>query len=291
MWIVKNRADPKEQHGYEGYSSHSQYNLLPMAMLAIAHDHAAATDHVPEVITPAEVGGFVLHLPAPFNKLIANAGGMYVELDVAADPAHNPTGLLRVHKKGFNPQLGPSDGLIATKAETYPAEAPRTVAAVGPAWKDVNGEWKRLAEYPGRDISGAKVVDATSNPSRVTFGVVYDGYFSGPRQVIERYVITPQQVELTVELPNYSGPTRITIPLLADLGDATKTQIVTTDTTARVTLATETQTFTAPAASSVTADETRYPFRNGWSRLAVAEFPPAAPAKLIIRPEVGKSAP
>ena len=106
MWIVKNRADPKDFHGYESYSSHSQYNLLPMAMLSIAYDYAAKTDDVPEQLTPAEVGGFAFQLDKPFNKIFANTGGMYVELDVAADPAHNATGLLRVHKKNFNPQLG-----------------------------------------------------------------------------------------------------------------------------------------------------------------------------------------
>ncbi|MDQ3440163.1 MAG: glycoside hydrolase family 88 protein, partial [Planctomycetota bacterium] len=193
MWIVKNRADPKELHGYEGYSSHSQYNLLPMAMLAIAHDYAAKTEEVPEQITPAEVGGFVIHIGGVFNKVFANAGGMYIELDVAADPAHNPTGLLRVHKKNFNPQLGPSEGLISTKAQTYPADAPRTVAAIGGAWKDVNGAWKRLAEYPGRDISSTSVVNAAAEPNRVSFSVIYQGYFSGPHLVTEHYVVTPQQ--------------------------------------------------------------------------------------------------
>ena len=40
LWIVKNRADPKARLGYETYSYNSQYNLLPMAMLAIAYIHA-----------------------------------------------------------------------------------------------------------------------------------------------------------------------------------------------------------------------------------------------------------
>jgi hypothetical protein len=34
MFIVKNRAEPEQKHGFEGYSFHSQYNLLPMGMLA-----------------------------------------------------------------------------------------------------------------------------------------------------------------------------------------------------------------------------------------------------------------
>jgi hypothetical protein len=42
-----------------------------------------------------------------FNKIFANAGGTYVELDTAADPHYNATGLLRVHAEGVNPQIGP----------------------------------------------------------------------------------------------------------------------------------------------------------------------------------------
>ncbi|MGB7157033.1 MAG: hypothetical protein WBD40_03135 [Tepidisphaeraceae bacterium] len=294
MWIVKNRADPKDLHGYESYSSHSQYNLLPMAMLAIAYDHAAKTEDIAEQITPAEVGGFVLEIGKPFNKVIANAGGMYIELDVAADPAHNPTGLLRVHRKGFNPQLGPSEGLISTKTETYP-DVPRTTAAIGAAWKDVNGEWKRLAQFPAGAITSASVVDVRAQPDRVSFSVVYQGNFSGPGRVAEHYVITPDQVEQTIDLAGYDGPVRVTFPLLEDLGDGAKTQIATSDDddaskSARVTLAGHTQTFTAPGAASVTVDEPRYPFRNGWARLGVATFAPGTPAKLIIRPATNAKA-
>jgi hypothetical protein len=227
----------------------------------------------------------VIHIGDVFNKVFANAGGMYVELDVAADPSHNATGLLRVHKKGFNPQLGPSEGLISTKTETYPADAPRTTAAIGAAWKDVNGNWKRLAEYPGRDISTTSVVDVQAEPNRVSFTVIYQGYFSGPHLVTEHYVVTPDQVEQTIELPGYAGPVRITFPVLADLGDGKNTDIAPRDQTVSVSLTGHTQTFTGPGASSVTVEDARYPFRNGWARLGIAEFAPGTPAKLVIRPE------
>jgi hypothetical protein len=205
MWIVKNRADPKDFHGYESYSSHSQYNLLPMAMLSIAYDYAGKTDDVAEQITPAEVGGFVLDIDAPFNKVIANAGGMYIELDVAADPSHNATGLLRVHKKNFHPQLGPSEGLITSNTEKYPEGSPRTIAAIGGAWQDVNGGWKRLAEFPEKAITSTSVIDVKAEPNHVSFTVVYNGYFSGPKFVAEHYVITPEQVEQSIDFPATPG--------------------------------------------------------------------------------------
>src|SRR4051812_4181676 len=98
LWIVKNRAEPETRLGYEGYSSHSQYNLLPMAMLCIAFERA--DDSIKERPAPCEVGGFVFDVRDKFHKVFANAGGMYVEIDTAADAHYNATGLQRVHKLG-----------------------------------------------------------------------------------------------------------------------------------------------------------------------------------------------
>lgn len=83
MQIVKNWMDPAQSFGYESYSGHSQYNLLPMSMLAIAYEHAAATEDVTERPAPSETGGYLLHIE-PLHKVFANAGGSYVEIDTAA---------------------------------------------------------------------------------------------------------------------------------------------------------------------------------------------------------------
>src|SRR5205823_596275 len=85
LWIVKNHVDPAQRHGYDGYSAHSQYNLLPMAMLAMAYEYAGTTEKVREQYAPAEVGGYVLDIGERFHKVFANAGGMYIELDTSAD--------------------------------------------------------------------------------------------------------------------------------------------------------------------------------------------------------------
>jgi rhamnogalacturonyl hydrolase YesR len=286
MWIVKNRVDPKHTHGYESYSSHSQYNLLPMAMLAIAYEHAEASEDVKETPSPADVGGFVIDIRPVFHRIIANAGGMYVQIDVGAEPGHNATGLLRIHKRGHNPQLGPSESLIA-RGEEYPADAPRTNAAVGVAWRDVNGQWRRLADYQRGDISAAEPSNVETSPDHVGLKIAYRGYFSGPDAVIEDYVVTPDEVQVTYSLPGYDGPMRIVWPVLDDIGDA-RTSIAAEGETVRVTLAGDMQTFTAQGAASVSVEETRYPFRNGWAKLAVAEYPAAAPATLIIKPSTAK---
>src|SRR6185437_10133423 len=80
MQIVKNWFDPAQRFGFEGYSSPSQYNLLPAAMLALAYEHSAATEAVQERPAPADVGGYVLEIPS-LHKVFASAGGAYVEIE------------------------------------------------------------------------------------------------------------------------------------------------------------------------------------------------------------------
>ena len=283
MWIVKNHFDPALRHGYESYSAHSQYNLLPMAMLAIAYQHAAATEAVRENPAPADVGGYVLQIGAPFNKVVANAVGMYVEFDTAADPHYNPTGLLRVHRKGNNPQLGPSDGLVAGPAYEV-TTGPKTTAAVGPAWKDAEGKWRQLAEFDRAHITRASLLDVKETPREVSFQLLYEGYFGGPTLVSERVRVTPESVTLTAELPNYGGPMRLVWPVLANDG-AMETAVSVKGDTVRCAMGGDVQTFKAVGAKEVRVGDERYGCRNGVARVATAEFPAGGAVTLVIRPE------
>ena len=98
LWIIKNRAEPSQRLAYESYSSHTQYNLLPMAMLAMAYTRA--DDSIAERATPSEIGGYVFDVRDTFHKVVAAAGGYYLLIDTDADPAYNATGLQRVHRAG-----------------------------------------------------------------------------------------------------------------------------------------------------------------------------------------------
>jgi len=60
--IVKNHIEPENRHGYEVYSHHSQYNLLPATMLALAADFA--DESIEEGPTPCEAGSYTLDIPA-----------------------------------------------------------------------------------------------------------------------------------------------------------------------------------------------------------------------------------
>jgi len=289
MWIVKNKLDPSLAHGYEGYSSHSQYNLLAMAMLSIAHQHAKSTEDIPEKPAPADVGGFVFSLPKPHNKVFANAKDMYIEIDYAADLNHNATGLLRIHKKGFTPQLGPSDA-ITNKAIYHVPEMPPMSAAVGVSWKDKQGKWRSLAEF-GRCHHREKF-DYTpevnlqiieEKPELVKFQLIYTHDFHGPSRIIEKYTVTPDRVKQETELPDYNGDVRLVLPLLADNGQD-KTNIRIDKDTIYVRLGKDTQSYKVPGAKSLKVQEEKYAFRNGWARLAIADFDKNSEPVLFIEP-------
>ena len=159
--IVKNRYPIKAKHGYETYSVHACYNMLACSMLAQAWQFAE--DDIEEKPCPADVGGFVFAVPN-FHKVFANAGGTYLEYDTSGDQKYNPTGLLRIHFKDGNPQLGPSDGC----APYYSGEGQSF--AVGPAWKNVDGTWSKLAELT-EQVPTLEVLDVACD--QVRFKMTY----------------------------------------------------------------------------------------------------------------------
>ncbi len=207
LWIVKNRFDPSVRHGFEGYSFHSQYNLLAASMLATAW--LFADDRIPEGVCPADVGGFVVHLP-DFHKVIANAGGLYVEIDTAADPNYNSTGLLRVHKAGVEPLIGPSDG-AAIRDEPL---------AVGIAWWE-GDRWQPLAGLGQKQMNPATVTGCEATTQRVVFAVRYPVARPLVQAVTETYELTPERVRVTVEVEGKVDRLLVRFPAFAFDGQRT----------------------------------------------------------------------
>lgn len=285
LQIVKNWVDPEKRHGYEGYSAHSQYNLLPMAMLSIAWEHAGATEDLAEKPAPCDVGGFVLQIDGFLHKTFANAGGMYLELDTASDLHYDANGLMRIHRSGMNPQIGPSDTLLEHSWPQMPA-GETTTSAIGPEWTGSDGAVRRLGQF-GKPVGlQVNVSEIEQSPERVHLLVKYDGELSGPKTISEAYTVTPEQVQIVSEVEGAKGTTAFTWPVLAFDGK-TSTSIDVKDHTVTVSLdGTSKQTFTAAKASRVTVSDAAFPNRNGWARLARAEFDNGGPMEIVVRPEV-----
>lgn len=267
MQVVKNWVDPSSRHAYESYSYHSQYNLLPMAMLAMAYEYAAASEDVAEGPAPADTGGYVFQEPS-LHKVFAAAGGTYVELDTSGDHHYDATGLIRIHRKGVPPQIGPSDSLLS--ASSYASANPSTVTTgVGVSWPDAGGTWRTLGSMSPTAVT---VTPLTQQPGRVVFDVTYAGGLSNATSVTEHYTVMPDKVELTTAVAGYTGPLRYVWPVLANDGRTQSAISITGNTVAVTQSGSVAQTFTAPGANAVRVEGTNYSNHNGWARLGVAEF-------------------
>ncbi len=276
MQIVKNWVDPSKAHAFEGYSAHSQYNLLAMSMLATAYEHGEAAQNVRERPAPADVGGYVLEIKE-LHKVFANAQGTYVELDTAADHGYDATGLIRVHFAGVSPQLGPSDSVLAKPKYRVPAGSPHPpTTGVGVAWRGADGAWHHLGEISKSDLKNVSVETSEVAGDHVSFRVRYEGSLGGGvSSVEEQFLLTPGELGVTTLLPGYGGPVRRVVPLLADDG-RTETRLVANGASVMVSQpfrrGSGSQTFTAVGATSWSVGAEKYPNHNGWARLATAEY-------------------
>ncbi|MFC4554927.1 hypothetical protein [Georgenia faecalis] len=283
MQIVKNWMDPAERVGYESYSAHSQYNLLPLSMLAIAYEHASSTVQVAEAPSPADVGGFVLPID-PLHKVFANAGGTYVEIDTAADHHYDATGLIRAHFAGHSPQLGSSDSLVTAPSYVLPAgavTAPTT--GIGVAWQTSPGTWRYFGELAPDLTEDAVLQRGTESAEEVTFALRYNGSFGGGVTAVEeRFTLTPEDVRVTTVLPGYTGPVRRVAPVLSHDG-RTPATIVVDGEEARVWqeedgTSTSTLVYRMHDAETVQVGAAQYGNHNGLMRLAVGEYAAGAGA-------------
>lgn len=259
LWIVKNHFDPAVRHGYEYYSFHSQYNLLAASMLATAS--LFADESIPEGPSPADVGGFVLHLP-DFHKVIANAGGLYLELDTAADPSFNSTGLLRIHRAGVEPLIGPSDGSAIAYGPL----------AVGIAWWEEG--WQSLAGVGIGEMAGTEVTVHKSTPQMVHFTVRYVLNRPGVRAVRETYELTPTQARVTVEVEGDVPMLKVRFPVLVFDGQYTSRMTI-DGSTATIRLGESKQVFAveAPPGVSLSRAGEWVPSCNGYLEAIEGECP------------------
>jgi hypothetical protein len=214
-FVVKNRFPIEAHHGYERYSAQSQYNLLACWFLAAAYLYA--DDAIAEKPCPADIGGFVVPIVEDFHKIFANAGGTYIEYDTCGDLRYNPTGLIRVHLKGSNPQLGPSDGAGRRWDQTAKKFLDEgEPLCTGPAWQDASGKWHRLAEYDSEKPPSVQVLE--ENADKVRFLVTYTGDFDGVTRITETITVEPSGVTVEDELAGDIRAMRVMYPMLVTDG-------------------------------------------------------------------------
>ena len=208
-YVVKNRYPIEAQYGYERYSAQSQYNLLACWLMAVAYLYA--DDSIAEKPAPADIGGYVLPMVADFHKVFANAGGTYIEYETKGDLYYNPTGLIRIHIKGSNPQLGPSDGVVHKWEGRPKVDMGGEMMTVGPAWTDASGNEHRLAEYSLERPATVEVLE--QNTAKVRFRVTHEGPFDGASKVTETITVEPSGVTVEDSVEGVTG-IRVYYPML-----------------------------------------------------------------------------
>ncbi|WP_284285521.1 hypothetical protein [Alicyclobacillus fastidiosus] len=183
--VVKNHASPMLRTGFESYTFHSQYNLLTAYLLALTFRFGV--DSIPEDSCPAETGGFYIWIEPFFHKLVINVGGNYVQIQTRGEPIYNPTGILRIQRKGVCSLIGPSDGAShqAGKAIAY-----------APAWEtsSLRSDVTRMADWsPANDVELALGVHEKTD-KRVSVELKYRGPLNGVTCVQRRLTVTSEVV-------------------------------------------------------------------------------------------------
>ncbi len=290
LWIVKNRAEPALRHGYEGYSFHSQYNLLAAAMLAIAYERA--DDTITERPVPSEAGDYVFDVRDPFHKVCACSGGTYVLVDTAADTHYDASGLLRVHKAGVARSAFSG---VAAPNRWYgpPGDAVKTAVSPGIEWKEPGAapkeSWHSLADFahakPGDEEHTATVIGTelsahvAQRSDQVSFALRYDLQGTGARPVEEEYVVSAAGVEVVSRLGGDTPPaaTRVRFPALVSDGER-ETAININGARATIEHANASLTWevVSPPGARLRLEGPRVATHNGYVRALVADLPAAA---------------
>jgi len=258
--IVKNAMDPAARHGFETYSFHSQYNLLVASMLATAWKFS--DDKIPSGICPAEMGGFVVPV-TPFHKLIANAGGHYLEIDTGADTNYNSSGLIRLHKAGVEGVVGPSDGTAIKNG----------ALAVGIAWPQGH-RWQSLAELDQTQIKRAQVFAKTATTNKVEFTIRYLIGLSNVQAVIENYELTPKSVRVTADVEGTVDRILVRFPALQFTGvRVARTEVSAAKTTVQLGKSRQTFVVESPPGVKLRRSGELQPTRNGFVEAIEGDVP------------------
>ena len=268
--VVRNRAPYSQQHGYERYSSHSQYNLLLGAILGLAYEAAATSEDLQERVTPAEAGRYVLELPHPFNRVIANCDGAAVNIALARGPGQFPVGLQVAEMAEVPFETCLLDGALADAAFFVP-EKPAVSLGTGLSWRE--GEnWLSLASA-SQHISHGVFLQQVEEADAIAFGIAYRDV-EDQTVIIENYeirageiridysdspVIKSHDVRLQWNLLESDGANPVTVKIDQGMVCSLKGD--------------KGLTFHLPQAAEIKLSEERFGTRNGFARTVIVETP------------------
>ncbi|CAK8991713.1 Uncharacterized protein TC_0708 [Durusdinium trenchii] len=213
FFVTKNHFDPTERVGYQPASQYSNYNGAVMLHLAEAYETVRA--EIEEQPAPCEIGGYAVEADAAFGSLVANAGGMQLQLNLRGDsvPKYGkywtPLGLVRFSRVEWDSRLGPSDGVREKRSAG-------SAVSFGPTWKQGN-RWVRLADLP--EHYRGTWTTTFCHPLLVKGQVLYHSVTGAGGPIFrQELVITPDGVLTTLTCDDARHEFGLTVPLLENDG-------------------------------------------------------------------------
>jgi len=159
---------------------------------------AYMNESIQEAAAPADVGGFVFYLPE-FHKIFANANGLYIELETAADTHYDSTGLTRFHVRNnytnISSLLGPTAG----------SEMENGGLAIGPFWQRAGQNIRSLANSSYLDVT---TINLTTSPSNSNLQLNFHVNYTLPNNSLvvgENYTLNGTILSVTTRITDTSN--------------------------------------------------------------------------------------
>jgi hypothetical protein len=214
---TKQGFDPARQHGLDSGGYYSVYGLLLASLCGTAYH--LADESIPEALTPAEVGGYVVALWPEFHKVFATGADYHVQLDTRADPDKDATGLGRLHRAECWPELALSGSIPAAPTYTSTVATPCRALALGPAWRDADGVEHRLADFSAA-LTAVDLRVLEEGRDGVRFEVTYQGELGGCQVVTEVYELSSRGLRLSCRLEPVPPEAWLVVPVIQTDGEA-----------------------------------------------------------------------
>lgn len=212
--IVRNKCSSHLRHGFEGYSSHTQYGLLTLGILGYSWEHAEKSEYLKEYVTPAEVGSYIIDLPSPFHTTIASCAGTSIQIHKNKIKGQNPIGLNKINFKGILPTLPMMDGFISNRHYHLAFNVFEKDCSLTVQWIDTNGEVKQLGDYDEK-LFHNEITNVLVKDNYLSFDSIYS---SDLISFCIKYAISESGVALTIKCKNNNIKTRFVIPVFAGDG-------------------------------------------------------------------------
>nr|WP_269822051.1 hypothetical protein [Escherichia coli]WAK47155.1 hypothetical protein PPOKNCAL_00799 [Escherichia coli] len=263
--IVRNKCSSHLRHGFEGYSSHTQYGLLTLGILGYSWEHAEESEHIKEFATPAEVGSYFIDLPSPFHTIIASCAGTSIQIHRNKIKGQNPIGLNKISFKGIFPTLPMMDVFVSNRHYHLAFDIFDKDCSLTIQWIDFNGEIKQISDYDEKTFEN-KITNLVVKDNCISFE---NNYSSDLISFCIHYMISEYGVALTFKCKDKNIKSRFTTPIFSSNG---KDRSIIKCSSRKINVTFENSTIYYSTSERISIGQKDYGFRGGTFSIAHTAF-------------------